>query len=167
MAGDAGGRSEIIRERRDGERVARESVWRERRGVSSARVSRERTEERAQALVVVDEGPSLAKSVLEALIDFLVEHGVRTRLLIVGDVQQIPPIYGNSREETVEASIGQVACRLYLAHLASRTSHLASRMLQVAYFILYIVCFRAHARADQCAHLHSKNTHGGVCARSV
>ena len=30
-------------------------VWRECRGVSSARVSRERTEERAQALVVVDE----------------------------------------------------------------------------------------------------------------
>ena len=42
----SGGMANALRER---------AFWRERRGVSSARVSRERTEERAQALVVVDE----------------------------------------------------------------------------------------------------------------
>jgi hypothetical protein len=60
---------------------------------------------RAAWLIVIDEGPSLNKCVIEALIDCLREHGCNVRLLIVGDVQQIPPIYGNSREETVEASI--------------------------------------------------------------
>ena len=60
---------------------------------------------RAAALIVIDEGPSLNKCVIEALLNCLVEHSCQVRLLIVGDVQQIPPIYGNSREETVEASI--------------------------------------------------------------
>ena len=60
---------------------------------------------RAAALIVIDEGPSLNKCVIEALVNCLIEHSCEVRLLIVGDVQQIPPIYGNSREETVEASI--------------------------------------------------------------
>ena len=60
---------------------------------------------RAAAIIVIDEGPSLNKCVIEALLDCLREHSCEVRLLIVGDVQQIPPIYGNSREETVEASI--------------------------------------------------------------
>ena len=60
---------------------------------------------RAAALIVIDEGPSLNKCVIEALLNCLAEHSCQVRLLIVGDVQQIPPIYGNSREETVEASI--------------------------------------------------------------
>ena len=60
---------------------------------------------RATALIVIDEGPSLNKCVIEALINCVIEHSCKVRLLIVGDVQQIPPIYGNSREETVEASI--------------------------------------------------------------
>ena len=60
---------------------------------------------RAAALIVIDEGPSLNKCVIEALLYCLAEHSCQVRLLIVGDMQQIPPIYGNSREETVEASI--------------------------------------------------------------
>ena len=78
---------------------------------------------------MIDEGFSLNRQVIEALIECFHEHNVTARLLIVGkrvrvstrsvrgdhrvlyilhftgDVQQIPPINGNSREETVEASI--------------------------------------------------------------
>ena len=60
---------------------------------------------KAAALIVIDEGPALKCEVLEAFIQMLEEHRCQVRLLIVGDVQQIPPIAGNSREETVEASL--------------------------------------------------------------
>ena len=42
---------------------------------------------RAASLIVIDEGPSLNKCVIGALIDCLREHSCNVRLLIVGDVQ--------------------------------------------------------------------------------
>ena len=60
----------------------------------------------ACALLIVDEGPCLDKAVLEALIAFLREKGWTGRLLIMGDLQQIPPvIVKGSRKQIVEASI--------------------------------------------------------------
>lgn len=58
------------------------------------------------ALLVVDEGPCLDKAVLEALLDFLREQGCTMRVLICGDLRQIPPVVaGGSRQQIVEASI--------------------------------------------------------------
>ena len=58
------------------------------------------------SLLIVDEGPNLDKSVLEALLDFLREHGCNMRVLICGDLRQIPPVVqGGSREQIIEASI--------------------------------------------------------------
>ena len=57
-------------------------------------------------VIVVDEYSGLNCRIIEALIDFLEEHRIAVRLLLVGDKQQIPPVVvGGSREEIVEASI--------------------------------------------------------------
>ena len=60
---------------------------------------------RAADLLVIDEYSSLHRSIVEALLRFLRAQGVAIRVLLVGDVQQIPPVVvGGSQEEVEEAS---------------------------------------------------------------
>lgn len=61
---------------------------------------------RAADLIVVDEAPSLHKRVIEAFIYLLRTHGCHTRVLRMGDFQQIPPIVReNAREFVFAASL--------------------------------------------------------------
>ena len=67
---------------------------------------------RATILIIIDEGVNLKKTIIEAIINALENYGCNVRLLIVGDLQQIPPIAGrnSSSEETIEASLVHSAC---------------------------------------------------------
>jgi hypothetical protein len=67
---------------------------------------------KASTLIIIDEGVNLKKTIIEAIINALENYRCNIRLLIVGDVQQIPPIAGrnSSAEETIEASLVHSLC---------------------------------------------------------
>lgn len=61
---------------------------------------------KAASIIVIDEFSNIHCAIVESFLRFLHDHSCTTRVLLVGDPQQIPPVLpGASREEVIDASV--------------------------------------------------------------